>query len=186
MTSPRWIEIKAFELLQHANRARTRPSPLNSWILLCFCIMCALLSRKLKLAFGFDCYFFFSHTVHILSYCLCSVSANIVGRVEESTHDRGNMNQHRQNDLFCWALQLSASVCISSSALAAWWWICGDQMCCQRALEAQPAAGHAQQHLGAWLLPRPVFSLSSSAVPPSNNSECLEVIWKVNQYHCWK
>lgn len=69
MTSPRWIEIKAFQLLQHANRARTRPSPLNSWILLCFCIMCVLLSRKLKLAFGFDFYFFsltqctFCHTV---------------------------------------------------------------------------------------------------------------------------
>lgn len=143
MTSPHWIKIKAFEL-QHANRARTRPSPLNSCILLCFCIMCVLLSLKLILAFGFDFYFFLSHSAHfVMLFVLCQC-VNIFGCVEESTRDRGNMNQHRQNDLFCWALQLSASVCISSSALAPWWWICRNQVCCQKALEMQPAVGHAQ------------------------------------------
>lgn len=53
LTYPHCIQIKVFVRLQHTNRARTQPSPLNSWILLCFCMVCVLCSLKLKSAFGF-------------------------------------------------------------------------------------------------------------------------------------
>lgn len=130
LTYPHCIQIKVFVRLQHTDRARPQPSPPNSWILLCFFYSVCAVWPQIKIRLGFEFYFSLAQCTFCHVVCvLRNVSADIFGRVEESTHSRANTMQ-RQDVLFAEPITFQRALAPHLlHSLTTRWCICGNLIC---------------------------------------------------------